>query len=75
MLVMGQGPIGLMFTMLVKRTGARVAATDTMAERLDTAGRCGAEFAWNPLERDVPAEVKAPDGWARRGHRDCGRVG
>ncbi len=57
-LVMGQGPIGLMFTMLVKRTGARVAATDTMAERLDTAGRCGAEFAWNPLERDVPAEVK-----------------
>jgi L-iditol 2-dehydrogenase len=57
-LVMGQGPIGLMFTMLVKRTGARVAATDTMAERLATAGRCGAEFVWNPLERDVPAEVK-----------------
>lgn len=57
-LVLGQGPIGLMFTMLVKRTGARVAATDTMAERLDTADRCGAEFAWNPLERDIPAEVK-----------------
>ena len=32
--VMGQGPIGLMFTMLVNRTGARVAATDTIAERL-----------------------------------------
>ena len=31
--VMGQGPIGLMFTMLVRRTGARVAATDTIAER------------------------------------------
>ncbi len=57
-LVMGQGPIGLMFTMLVNRTGARIAATDTMVERLDTAARCGAEFAWNPLERDVPAEVK-----------------
>ena len=57
-LVMGQGPIGLMFTMLVNRTGARIAATDTMVERLDTATRCGAEFAWNPLERDVPAEVK-----------------
>src|ERR1700674_1558206 len=27
-LVMGQGPIGLMFTMLVHRSGARVAATD-----------------------------------------------
>jgi L-iditol 2-dehydrogenase len=57
-LVMGQGPIGLMFTMLVKRTGALVAATDTMAERLATAGRCGAELTWNPQERDVPAEVK-----------------
>ena len=31
--VMGQGPIGLMFTMLVARTGARVSATDTIAER------------------------------------------
>ncbi len=57
-LVMGQGPIGLMFTMLVNRTGARIAVTDTMAERLETAGRCGAEFAWNPIDRDVPAEVK-----------------
>jgi L-iditol 2-dehydrogenase len=64
-LVMGQGPIGLMFTMLVKRTGARVAATDTMAERLDTAVRCGAEFVWNPLECDVSAEVKRLTG--RRG--------
>ena len=34
--VLGQGPIGLMFTMLVHRTGARVAATDTIAERLRT---------------------------------------
>ncbi|HEX3878792.1 MAG TPA: zinc-dependent dehydrogenase [Bryobacteraceae bacterium] len=57
-LVMGQGPIGLMFTMLVNRTGARLAATDTMADRLETAQRCGAEFAWNPLELDIPAEVK-----------------
>jgi L-iditol 2-dehydrogenase len=57
-LVMGQGPIGLMFTMLVNRTGARIAATDTMAERLETAGRCGAEFVWNPRECDVAAEVK-----------------
>lgn len=57
-LVMGQGPIGLMFTMLAKRSGARIAATDTMDERLEIAGRCGAEFVWNPLERDVAAEVK-----------------
>ena len=38
MAILGQGPIGLMFTMLVKRTGARIAATDTIAERL-RAGR------------------------------------
>jgi len=50
---MGQGPIGLMFTMLVKRTGARVAATDTIAERRDIAVRCGAEFTWNPATTAV----------------------
>src|SRR6476469_8585125 len=52
-IVMGQGPIGLMFTMLVKRTGARVAATDTIAERRDIAVRCGAEFTWNPATTAV----------------------
>ena len=57
-LVMGQGPIGLMFTMLVNRTGARVAATDTMQERLETAGRCGAQFLWNPLKDNIAEETK-----------------
>jgi L-iditol 2-dehydrogenase len=57
-LILGQGPIGLMFTMLVNRTGARVAATDTIAERLKIAARCGARFAWDPRGVDVAAEVK-----------------
>ena len=56
--VLGQGPIGLMFTMLVRRTGARVAATDTIAGRLAVSTRCGAEFAWDPQVVDVAAEVK-----------------
>jgi len=56
--VMGQGPIGLMFTMLVARTGARVSATDTIAERLAVAGRCGAEFAWDPRTTDIESQVK-----------------
>src|SRR6478609_2323505 len=56
--VMGQGPIGLMFTMLVNRTGARVAATDTIAERLQLSTRCGAQFAWDPRTTDVPAAIK-----------------
>jgi L-iditol 2-dehydrogenase len=57
-LVMGQGPIGLMFTMLVKRSRAQVAVTDTIAERLQVAGRCGADLAWDPSQVDVAAEVK-----------------
>jgi L-iditol 2-dehydrogenase len=56
--VLGQGPIGLMFTMLVRRTGARVAATDTIAERLALAARCGAELTWNPRNVNVASEVK-----------------
>ena len=60
--VMGQGPIGLMFTMLTRRTGARVAATDTIAERRAIAARCGAELTWNPKSEDIAAEVKKRTG-------------
>ena len=56
--VMGQGPIGLMFTMLAHRAGARVAATDTISERIDLAQRCGAEFAWDPRRVNLAAEIK-----------------
>ncbi|MGP8244857.1 MAG: alcohol dehydrogenase catalytic domain-containing protein [Bryobacteraceae bacterium] len=56
--VLGQGPIGLMFTMLMKRAGARVAATDTIPDRLEVAARCGAEFTWNPRAAEVAAEAK-----------------
>jgi L-iditol 2-dehydrogenase len=62
-LVMGQGPIGLMFTMLAHRTGARVAVTDTIPERLAIAARCGAELAWDPRTVDVSAQLhKLSDG-------------
>jgi L-iditol 2-dehydrogenase len=64
-LVLGQGPIGLMFTMLCRRTGARVAATDTIAERLEVARSFGAEWAWNPRLVDLPEEVRRQT--ARRG--------
>jgi L-iditol 2-dehydrogenase len=56
--IMGQGPIGLMFTMLAHRAGARVAATDTIAERLALAARCGADAAWNPRTTDVARESR-----------------
>ena len=56
--VLGQGPIGLMFTMLVKRTGARLGCTDTIAERRRIAETCGAEITWDPRSTDVASVVK-----------------
>ena len=40
--VIGQGPIGLLFTMLLRRTGATIVTTDTIA---------GAPRAFAPLRR------------------------
>jgi L-iditol 2-dehydrogenase len=56
--ILGQGPIGLMFTMLVNRTGARVAASDTIARRREVAARCGAAITWDPGSVDVAAEAR-----------------
>jgi L-iditol 2-dehydrogenase len=58
-LIQGQGPIGLIFTMLVKRTGARIVATDTMAERLALSRQAGADEAVDPRETDVAALMKS----------------
>ena len=57
-LVMGQGPIGLMFTMLADRSGARVAVTDTIEERLGISARCGAGFTWTPRKVDIAAQTR-----------------
>ena len=70
--ILGQGPIGLMFTMLVNRRGARIAATDTIAERLRMAARCGAEFTWDPRTDRCRLGGQAPHRGARRGSGDCG---
>ena len=61
-LVAGQGPIGLLFTMLLKQTGARVLATDTISRRLRMARQCGAAEAWNPRLADVAAEIRKHTG-------------
>lgn len=60
--VLGQGPIGLLFTMLAARRGIRVFATDTMAQRRTLAERLGAERALDPVKDDVSAELKAVTG-------------
>ena len=58
-LILGQGPIGLMFTMLVQRTGACVVTTDTIPRRRELSSRFGASESWDPRATDVYAEVMA----------------
>lgn len=52
-IVQGQGPIGLIFTMLAKRAGCQVLASDVMPERRDLARRFGADLAIDPRSQDV----------------------
>jgi L-iditol 2-dehydrogenase len=47
-LVAGQGPIGLMFTRLLKLQGVNVLATDLMESRLRLAKKLGAKWTFNP---------------------------
>jgi len=56
-LILGQGPIGLIFTMLAQRTGARIVATDMIAHRRDLALRMRATAAWDPRDTDVVKQV------------------
>ncbi len=58
-LVMGQGPIGLLFTMLLADRGTRVVATDTIPSRLALSLECGAERSFDPRKTDAAAELKS----------------
>lgn len=57
--VLGQGPIGLIFTKLAQRRGARVYATDTIERRRQLAREFGAVESWDPRAVDVVREVAA----------------
>jgi L-iditol 2-dehydrogenase len=57
-LVMGQGPIGLIFTMMLARRGCRVVATDTILARLALSKQSGALLSLDPRHSDVNAEIK-----------------
>jgi L-iditol 2-dehydrogenase len=57
--ILGQGPIGLIFTMLAARGGARILATDTMAERRDLARKFGALEAFNPRQTEFDSRVRS----------------
>ena len=55
--VLGQGPIGLIFTMLAARTGARVLATDMIAFRRSLAQEFGAK-AFDPRQPGFAEAVR-----------------
>lgn len=60
-LVVGQGPIGLLLTQLCRWAGAEVVASDIMPDRLEASRRLGAAVALD-AGGDVPGEVRARTG-------------
>lgn len=60
-LVVGQGPIGLILTQLCRWAGAEVLASDTLPDRLEMSLRLGATAALDAAG-DVPREVRAATG-------------
>jgi L-iditol 2-dehydrogenase len=57
-LVQGQGPIGLIFTMLLKLRGCVIVTTDTIPLRLDLSRECGSAYPLDPRTDDVPAKLR-----------------
>src|SRR5947207_598767 len=57
--VLGQGPIGLIFTMMLARSRARVVATDTMGSRRALALHFGAEQALDPRGPDLKEYIQS----------------
>ena len=57
-LIQGQGPIGLLFTMLLKLRGCTILATDTNPRRLELSKLCGAASAVDPRGTDVAGQLR-----------------
>jgi len=62
--VFGQGPVGLMGTIMARAMGARVIGVDPTEERLDLARRVGADAVVNPARVDLVAAIKELTGGA-----------
>ena len=62
-LIMGQGPIGLIFTMLLRRRGLEsVYATDLIPARLEASRRLGSRDVWNPSVENLISRVRGVSG-------------
>src|SRR5277367_6059856 len=55
--ILGQGPIGLLFTALMQRSGATMVATDTMPYRRELALRFGAAAALDPRDPGLQERI------------------
>jgi L-iditol 2-dehydrogenase len=55
--ILGQGPIGLLFTMLVRRSGSTMIATDAMPYRRELATRFGAAAAFDPRDPNLLGRI------------------
>jgi L-iditol 2-dehydrogenase len=58
-LIIGQGPIGMLLTVLAKREGARVYASDPMTARRHASLQFGAREAFDPAHANLFAEMRA----------------
>lgn len=56
--ILGQGPIGLIFTMLAERTGATVLTTDTFVSRRSLSLQFGATDSLDPRESSLEERAK-----------------
>jgi L-iditol 2-dehydrogenase len=57
--ILGQGPIGLIFTMMAVRAGLQVVTTDTVARRRNLAVHFGAKYALDPRDRGFEDAVRS----------------
>jgi L-iditol 2-dehydrogenase len=55
--IQGQGPIGLLFTMLVKRSGATMVTTDVMPHRRELSQRFGAACSADPRDPELQTRI------------------
>ncbi len=55
--ILGAGPVGLMFVQLARHAGARVIVLGKGAQRLKMARECGAEVVFNLTDHEDPVQV------------------
>jgi L-iditol 2-dehydrogenase len=57
--ILGQGPIGLLHTQVARISGLTVTAVDILDHRLELAKKLGADYAINPSKEDLVGKVRS----------------